>query len=119
MTHGLTLGLALHDGEVSHALTGSWASSGKLLAVEIHEAHVLGFHESFANESRGAKNKVVSNTNGHIATITIGVIALPHAFAEITDALFEHVNLRRVKEVEDFTLGLGVIAGSPAEFIIR
>ena len=56
MTDRLALWLAFHDGKVRHALAGAWAPACDLFAIEIHKAHVLGFHESFANESRGAEH---------------------------------------------------------------
>jgi hypothetical protein len=98
----LALGLAFHDGEVSHALTRAGAPTGDLLAIEVNQTHVLWFHESFANECRRAKDQVITDTNGHVAAIAIGVVALPHALAQITNALLEGVYSRRVKEVEDF-----------------
>ena len=118
MADSLALWLAFHDGKVRHALAGARASACELFAIEIHKAHVLRFHESFANESRGAEHQVVSDADGHVAAITIGVIALPHAFAEIANTLFKSVDFRGVKKVEDFSWCLRIASWLPFELVI-
>ena len=77
MGGGHCLGLALHDLEVHQDLAGPLFFAGKLVALQIHQAHVGRFHESFGNQGRGAKRDVLTHSDGQVSAVAIDIGALP------------------------------------------
>ena len=96
--------LALHDLQVHQDLTRAFLSvaAAKLVAFQIHEAHILLFHEAFRHQRRRAKRNVFADANGNVASVSVHIGALPQAAADIANLRLELTNCRRVKKGIDF-----------------
>jgi hypothetical protein len=111
-------GLALHDAEVGLRLARADARAGELVAVEVDEAHVLGRHETLADERGRAEREVVADADGDVAAVAVGVVALPEAAAHVADAELQILHRLGVEEALDVGRRFRVGAGLPPEFVV-
>ena len=79
MDRGRRAGLAFHDLQVHQDFAGALLHAGKLVAIEVHQAHVFRLHEAFGNEGRRAQGQIFADSNGHVPAIAINVGAGPGA----------------------------------------
>src|SRR6266702_3978630 len=86
--------LALHDLQVHQDFARMLLGAAELVAVQIDEAHVLGFHEAFRAERGRAERDVLADADGDVAAVAIHVSAMPEAAADLANLFLERVRLR-------------------------
>ena len=91
MARGHSLGLALHDLEVHQDFAGALLGAAKLVALEVHQAHVLRLHEAFAYERGCADGDVLSGADGDVAAVAVHVGSLPEAATDFTKLFLQCV----------------------------
>ena len=71
-------GLAFHDLQVHQDFTGVFLRAGKLVSFEIHQAHILGFHEPFAHKGGRTERDVFAH-KATLLTVAFGypVVDMP------------------------------------------
>ena len=77
--------LAPHDLQVHENFTRAFPRAKQLVALEIHQTHVLRFHEALADKCGRAKCDILANANGNVAAIPIREGALPQAPSDVAD----------------------------------
>lgn len=85
--HGL--GLPFHDLQVHQNLAGAFLHAGQLVALEIHQTHVLGFHETLAHQRGRAERDVRTDLDGDVTAVAIDIGAAPQAAANVAQLLFQ------------------------------
>ena len=73
--------LTLHDLQMHQNLARALFSitAAKLIAVEVHQAHICLRHESFRDERRSAERNVITDPNRDVASIAIHIFSLPES----------------------------------------
>jgi len=54
-----------------------------LIAIEVHEAHILRLHETFAHQRGRADRDVLTGTNGDVSAVAVHVFTLPQATTDV------------------------------------
>ncbi len=70
----------------------------KLVALQVHQAQVLRFHEALGHQRRRAERHVLADANGDVAAVAIHIGAAPEAPADVANLQFERVDFRRVEK---------------------
>jgi hypothetical protein len=83
--NGFGLGHGLEDFKMQQQFAGAGASAGKLVAVEIDQANVLGRQVEFADESRRTQNFVGADAIGDVAAVAVDKLAQPELAAGCAD----------------------------------
>ena len=80
-------GLPFHNLQVHQNLARALLSiaAAKLCAFEIHDAHVIGFHESLRHERRRAEGDVLPHSNCHITPVAIHIRPLPQTATDVAN----------------------------------
>ena len=102
---GDRLGLALHHLQVHQDFARALLRAAKLIALEIHEAHVRRLERAFAHERRRADGDVVAHADGHVAAVAVHVGAFPQAVAHRANLFLERVAVRGIEERVEVGLG--------------
>ena len=114
MTRGDGPRLTLHDLQVHQDFAGAFLHAGKLVAFEIHEAHVLGFHETLAHERRRAERDVFAHANRDVAAVAIDISALPEPAADVAKLFLQRLAIRRIEKRFEFGFGTSSVAWAGA-----
>ena len=64
----------------------------ELVAFQVHQAHVLGFHEALGNQRGRAEDDVLADADGDVAAVAVHVGALPEPAADVADLQLQLVD---------------------------
>ena len=86
--------LPFHDLQVHQYFARSLLLAAKLIAFQVHQAHILRLHEPLGNERWRAKRDSFAHADGDIAAVAIDVRATPKAPPNLADLQLESVDFR-------------------------
>ncbi len=114
-------GLALHDLQVHQNFAGALLPPGKLVAFQVHQAHVFRLHEPFGNERRRAKGQILADPNGDVPAIAINIGARPETPAYLAELQLERVDFGRIEKGLDLgrRAGRSDRPGNPGRTLVR
>jgi hypothetical protein len=77
----------------------------KLVPFEVHQAHVLRFHEPLRHQSGRAQRYVFADTHRDVSSVAIDVSSMPKAFADFANLRLQLLHFRRPEECIQIRFG--------------
>jgi hypothetical protein len=84
--------LPLHDLQVHQNFAGPLLRPGKLVPLQIHQAHVFRFHKPLGNQRRRAECNIFTYSNRNVPTVAIHVFPLPQATPNLANLQLQLVD---------------------------
>ena len=90
--------LSLHHLQVHEDFAGALLRARQLVALQVHQAHVLRLHEALGDQGGGAEDDIFADANGDVAAVAVYVGALPEPAANLADLQLQLMDVRGVEE---------------------
>jgi hypothetical protein len=84
------------------------AIATKLTGLHIDKTNIFALHEALAAKRRRAKNEIFADTNGKIASITIGISLAVNSLTHLADGILDAIDRGRIEEFIELATSLGL-----------